>query len=80
VKIIVSQQGGKINITFKGKNLEESFVVAQAEDFLACVDKLIRKRRISPTGLIRHIGHIEFYNTGLLTERIIRSIILGLCF
>ena len=44
------------------------------------VDKFLRKRKISLISFIGQIGHIEFKNTSILTERIIRSIILGLCF
>ena len=44
------------------------------------VDKFLRKRKISLISLIGQIGHIEFKNTGILTERVIRAIMLGLCF
>ncbi len=80
MKITVSQKEKKLSITFRDKKFEESFIVDKAEDFLVCVDKLIKKYKISSISQIGRIGHIEFHNTGLLTERIIRSIILGLSF
>ena len=80
MKIIVSQQDNKLSIEFQAGKLIDKYVVDKAEDFLVCVDKLIRKRRISPIGLIGQTGYVEFHNTGVLTERVARAIIGGLSF
>ena len=79
MKIIVSQQDKKINISFKDKKMEESFVVAKADEFLICVDKLLKKHHTVKISGFRD-AKLEFHNSGLLTERVIRSIILGLSF
>ena len=76
--ITVSQQNKKINITFSDKKLEESFIVTKADEFLECIDKLIKKNKIKLETLRN--ARLVFENTGLLTERIARVIILGLSF
>ena len=78
MKITVSQQNKKINITFKDKNLERSFIVSKSDEFLECVSMLVKKNKIKLETLKK--TRLEFRNTGLLTERIIRVIILGLSF
>lgn len=80
MKIIVSQQDKKILITFKDKKLEESFIVDKADEFLVCVDKFLKKHYITKLeDFVKNAG-LEFYNTGMLTERIIRAIVKGLSF
>jgi len=89
MRIIVSQQGKKILITLGSERVAahkvgeprpeksgrvDKFIVDKAEDFLTVVDKFLRRRNIG------RIGRIEFENTGILTERVIRSIMLGLRF
>jgi hypothetical protein len=78
MKITVSQQGKKINIIFSDKKLEKSFIVAKSDEFLGCIDVLMKKNKIKLEMLKN--ARLEFRNTGLLTERIIRVIILGLSF
>ncbi len=74
MNITVSQHGKKIIAEFHyGKSMNK-YLLDKAEDFLVTIDRFIMKRKISS------IGHIEFHNTGILTERIIRAIIAGLRF
>ncbi|HAJ44512.1 MAG: hypothetical protein UV53_C0024G0006 [Candidatus Azambacteria bacterium GW2011_GWE1_42_9] len=80
MKIITTQKSGQLEVIFKNKNLEESFVVAKADEFLNVIDKFIGKHKICPIGRIGQMGPIEFYNVGLLTERTIRVIMQGLSF
>lgn len=86
MKIIVSQQnlpaqaGKKLLITFKSGKVVDNYAIDKADEFLVAIDKFISKRRISPINLIGQIRHIEFHNTGILTERVIRSTMLGLRF
>ncbi len=76
MKIIVSQQDKKLSVTFKDKKLEESFVIDKAEEFLGVIDKFIKRRKIGLATLKK--ADLKFDNVGLLTERTIRAIILGL--
>ena len=83
MKIIISQQNKKILITLKSGKIVDKYLLDKAEEFLTVIDKFFRKcriRKIRRIGQIGPIGHIEFENTGVLTERIIRSIIAGLRF
>ena len=77
MKITVSQHGKKLIIEFQAGRLTDKYYIDKAEDFLICIDKFVRKRKIS---IISPIGHIEFENTGILTERVTRAIIGGLGF
>ena len=74
MKITIAQQNKKIQIVFKDKNLEKNFVVDKSDEFLECADKLKL-----PAENWKN-ARVEFKNAGLLTERIIRVIILGLSF
>ena len=80
MKIKIIQKDKKLLVTFESGKLVDKFTIAKAEDFLGVVDRFIKKRKISLISLIGQIGHIEFKNTGILTERVIRAIMLGLCF
>ncbi|MDP3004076.1 MAG: hypothetical protein Q8N43_01005 [Candidatus Azambacteria bacterium] len=80
MRVIVSQQGKKLLIIFQQNKFTDAFVVDKAEEFLTALDSFIKKRKISPISLIGQIGHIEFKNTGMLTERVVRAIMLGLKF
>jgi len=96
MKIIVSQQNKKLIIEFKHGKVVDKYLLDKAEEFLLAldtstqlsvnpersrrIDKFLRRRNIRPISHIGPIGHIEFENTGVLTERIIRSIIAGLRF
>ena len=72
--ITVSQQNKKISIKFCHGKVVDGFVVSKSDEFLDCVDKL----KLSAEDWKN--TRLEFRNTGLLTERIIRVIILGLSF
>ena len=88
--ITVSQQNKKISIKFyhpkplldkegrKGRLIVESFVVDKSDEFLSCIDRMVIKNKMKLETLRN--AQLEFQNTGLLTERIIRVIILGLSF
>ena len=78
MKIIVSQQDKKVSITFQQNKSVDTFVVDKSDKFLECVDVLVKKNKIRPETLRN--AKLEFLNSGLLTERIIRVIILGLSF
>lgn len=80
MKIIVSQQDKKISVSFIYKDVVDKFVIAKAEDFLGVVDRFVKKRKIGLIGFIGQTGYIEFKNTGILTERVVRAIMLGLSF
>ena len=78
MKIIVSQQGKKLIIEFHHGNGIDKYLLDKAENFLMVIDKFIRKRKLN----IKFFKNakLEFKNTGLLTERVIRAIIGGLGF
>lgn len=90
MRITVSQQGKKLLIEFnyhpktlldkegkKGRLVVDKYIIDKSDGFLLTVDRFLKKNNISRIGQIRHI---EFINTGLLTERVIRAIIRGLRF
>lgn len=79
MKIIVSQQGKKLTSEFYHSKIVYQHSLDKAEEFLLCIDKLTKKHH---TVEISDFGNakLEFRNTGLLTERIIRAIIAGLRF
>jgi len=78
MKIIVFQQNKRIKITFRQSDIVDSYEVAKAEGFLDVLDRFIKKRKIELVSLRR--ARLEFRNVGLLTERTIRAIMLGLGF
>ncbi len=78
MKIIVSQQNKKLLIEFHHNEVVFKRSISKAEDFLLAIDRFIKKRKIKIESLKK--AGLRFENTGLLTERIIRSIILGLKF
>ena len=79
MKITVSQQNKKTSVNFIHKDIGDKFVIDKVEEFLLCVDKLLKKHH---TVKISNFGDakLEFHNTGMLTERVVRVIMLGLCF
>jgi len=79
MKIIVSQKEKKLEIIFKNGKVVDKFTVDKAENFLVCIDKFLKKHYIKLEDFAKNVS-LEFANTGLLTERVIRSIMLGLCF
>ncbi|MDP2946206.1 MAG: hypothetical protein Q8N61_02000 [bacterium] len=86
MKIVISQQQDKkLTVEFYYGKLVEKYRVDKAEDFLVCIDKFLRKRIIADRrGLLRGFTQknltLKFENTGVLTERIIRAIMLGFRF
>lgn len=79
MKIIVSQQNKKLLVTFQQGDAADNYSIDKAKEFLACVDKLLKKHHTVKISDFENTK-LEFHNTGLLTERIIRAIILGLSF
>ena len=78
MKIVVSQRGKEIAVEFHHSEFVDKHSISKAEDFLLAIDRFIKKRKIDLVSL-RKAG-LKFENTGLLTERVIRAIMLGLCF
>lgn len=78
MKIVISQQDKRIKVIFQQNSIADSYEIDKADDFLACVDKFL-KRRDNLKNDIAKAG-LEFINAGMLTERIIRAIIAGLRF
>jgi len=78
MKIIVSQQGKKLNIEFCQGKIVDRYTIDKAEDFLDVLDKFIKKRKIDLVSLRK--ASLRFENFGLLTERVIRAIMLGIGF
>ncbi len=78
MKIIVFQQNKKILITFQQGDTVDNYSVNKAEKFLVCIDKFLKKHH---TLKIRFKIHdLRFKNVSLLTERIVRATMVGLCF
>ncbi len=77
MKIVVSQQQNKrLKIIFYQNDAVDSYEVDKAEEFLICVDKFLKKHKIKAESLRN--ARLEFINTGILAERVVRSIIKGL--
>lgn len=79
MKIVVSQQDKKLIAEFhNGKNINR-YLLEKADDFLVCIDKFLTKYHTTGSDSFKNVK-LEFHNTGILTERVIRSIMLGFCF
>jgi len=78
MNIIVSQQNKKILITFKSGNVVDNYAIDKADSFVNVLDRFVKKRKMKLAVLKK--ANLEFVNTGILTERVIRSIIIGLRF
>lgn len=78
MKIIIEQFNRKIIVTFKHKGIIDKYKVDKAEDFLACIDKFLKKSDNIRSAIAK--ANLEFIGTGMLTERITRAIISGLRF
>jgi len=83
MKIIISQtdlpagrQGKKLLVTFKLGKIVDKYTIDKADDFLAALDKFFEKHHTTGIDGFKNVK-LEFHNTGLLTERVIRSIIGG---
>jgi len=90
MRIIVSQQGKKLSIIFsaqggsasggKDGKVVDKYTIDKAEEFLVCVDKLLKKHHTVKISDFRD-AKLEFEGrVGMLTERVVRAIMLGLCF
>jgi len=80
MKITISQQDKKILVRFRHGRVVDNYPIDKAEDFLLAIDKFVKKHKIRPMSRIGPMGPIEFKNTSMLTERVIRAIIAGLRF
>lgn len=78
MKITVSQQDKKILINFRSGKIVDNYAVDKAENFLIAIDKFIKRRKMNIAFLKK--SKLEFHNTGILTERVIRATMLGLRF
>jgi hypothetical protein len=96
MKIIVSQKEKKLEVIFSVltpipgifpspsanssiPGIRRKYTIDKAEEFLVCVDKLISKGNNVTINSLKK-AQLEFRNIGLLTERVIRAIMLGLKF
>ena len=78
MKIIVSQQDKRIKIAFHQGGVVDNYTIDKAEEFLVCIDKLTKKHQTAKIGW--KSAKLEFHNIGVLTERVIRAIMLGFRF
>ncbi len=80
MRIIVSQQGKKLSVVFENGKVVDKYTIDKAEEFLVCVDKLLKKHHTVKISDFRDVK-LEFEGrVGMLTERVVRAIMLGLCF
>lgn len=79
MRIIVSQKEKKLEIIFEDGKVVDKYTIDKAEEFLVCIDKLIKKHHTVKISGFKN-AQLEFHSTGLLTERLIRAIMLGLSF
>lgn len=77
-KDLPAQAGKKILITFEGGKSVDKFVIDKADKFLLVFDRFLKKRKMKIESLQK--ADLEFENTGVLTERIIKATIIGLRF
>ncbi len=104
MKIIVSQQDKKTSVNFIHKDVVDKFVIDKAEEFLVCVDRVVKTRHRQRRSLNnkssfyypvdkllkkRHTVKISDFRdaklefegrVGMLTERVVRAIMLGFRF
>lgn len=77
MKIIINQFKNKIHFKFySGNIIVYKCAIDKAEEFLICIDKLIKKHHTVKISSFRNVK-LEFHDTGLLTERVIRAIVGG---
>jgi len=80
MKVIVSQENKKILIEFCHGKIVDSYSIDKTEEFLVCIDNLLKKRHTVKISDFRD-ARLEFEGkVGMLTERVVRAIILGLSF
>lgn len=78
MKIIVSQQNKRIKITFEQGKVVDNYLIDKSDSFILALDKFMKKRKMKVESLKK--ADLKFENTGMLTERVIKSIMLGLQF
>ncbi len=78
MKITISQQGKKLLVSFKSGKVVDNYAIDKADGFLNVLDKFLKKSDNLKSAVAK--ASFEFVNVGVLTERIIRSIIIGLRF
>ncbi|MCX6813330.1 MAG: hypothetical protein NTV77_02505 [Candidatus Azambacteria bacterium] len=80
MKVIISQQGKKLSIIFENGKIVDKYTINKAEEFLVCVDKFLKKHHTVKISDFRD-AKLEFEGrVGMLTERVVKAIMLGLCF
>ncbi len=95
MRIVINQSKNNIGIEFRQEKTVDTstwlsvnperirridkFSVDKADDFLVCVDKILKRRHIGLRYFVKN-AKLEFLNSSMLTERIIRAIMLGLSF
>ncbi len=80
MKITIFQQGEKLIVEFHHGKIVDKCHLDKAEEFLVCVDKLLKKRHTVKISDFRD-AKLEFEGrVGMLTERVVRAIMLGLRF
>ena len=80
MKIIVSQKEKKLLVEFHYGGDVYKCAIAKAEEFLVCIDKLLKKRHTVKISDFKN-AKLEFDGRiGMLTERVVRAIMLGFRF
>jgi hypothetical protein len=74
----INQTKNKISIEIHHNKDIYSYTIDKADGFLLCIDKFLKKHKIRVESLEK--AGLVFVGTGILTERIIRSIMAGLNF
>lgn len=77
MRIIISQQDKKLSIEFHQGKLVDKYTLDKADDFLICVDKFLSRYYTKGGSGLKNVK-LEFHDTGILTERVIRAIVAGL--
>jgi hypothetical protein len=78
MNILILGKDKKISAIFKCGKIVDKYAIDKADSFLLCIDRFIKKRKMKIESLKK--ADLKFENTGLLTERVVRSIIAGLNF
>lgn len=79
MKILISQQQNKkLLIEFHHGKFVNKYLIGKSDDFLPAVDRFF-KISDNPRNDISD-AELDFANVGMLTERIVRAIIIGLRF
>lgn len=79
MKITVSQKEKKLEVIFEKGEIVDKYAIDKSDEFLACVDKLIKKHHTIQISDLKN-AKLEFCGVGLLTERVVGVIMSGLYF